>query len=100
LLRVARPAAVERRQGVSSKLATAIGGAASVAVDNRTALQGADAVAFALRFSVLKDVIDEIARRAGEGPLVIPSNPVRLDAKGEIARLLPEGRSSGDAVVG
>ena len=43
------------------KLAAAIGEAASVAADNRTALQGADAVVLALRFSVLKDVIDEIA---------------------------------------
>ncbi len=37
------------------KLAAAIGGAAVVALDNRGALQGADAVVLALRFSVLKD---------------------------------------------
>ena len=35
--------------------------AAVVAADNRDALQGADAVVLALRFSVLKGVIDEIA---------------------------------------
>ena len=48
------------------KLAAAIGGAAVVAVDNRSALQGADAVVLALRFSVLKDVIDEIADALSE----------------------------------
>ncbi len=43
------------------ELAAAIGGAAVVALDNRSALRGADAVVLALRFSVLKYVIDEIA---------------------------------------
>ena len=43
------------------KLAAEIGGAAVVAVDNRDALQGADAVVLALRFTVLKGVIAEIA---------------------------------------
>ncbi len=87
-------------QESARKLAAAIGGAASVAVDNRTALQGADAVVLALRFSVLKDVIDEIADALSETYLVVPSNPVGLDAKGEIVRLLPEGQSSGEVVAG
>ncbi len=82
------------------KLAAAIGGAASVAFDNRTALQGADAVVLALRFSVLKEVIDEIADALSETLLVVPSNPVGLDQKGEIVRLLPEGQSSGEVVAG
>ena len=42
-------------------LAADIGAAAIVAVDNRDALQGADAVVLALRFVALKGVIDEIA---------------------------------------
>ena len=45
-------------------LAAEIGRAAIVAVDNRDALHGADAVVLALRFIVLKGVIDEVA-----GPL-------------------------------
>jgi 8-hydroxy-5-deazaflavin:NADPH oxidoreductase len=81
------------------KLAATIGEAASVAVDNRTALLGADAVVLALRFSVLKDVIDEISDALSETSLVVPSNPVGLDAKGEIVRLLPEGQSSGEVVA-
>jgi predicted dinucleotide-binding enzyme len=81
------------------KLAATIGEAASVAIDNRTALLGADAVVLALRFSVLKDVIEEIGDALGETYLVVPSNPVGLDAKGKIVRLLPEGQSSGEVVA-
>ena len=87
-------------QESARKLAAAIGGAASFAVDNRTALKGADAVVLALRFSVLKDVIDEIADALSETCLVVPSNPVGLDAQGKIVRLLPEGQSSGEVVAG
>ena len=81
-------------------LAAAIGEAAVVAVDNRSALQGADAVILALRFSVLKDVIDEIADALGDKSLVVPSNPVGLDAQGKVVRLLPEGQSSGETLPG
>lgn len=81
-------------------LAASIGGAAVVAVDNRDALQGADAVILALRFSVLKAVIDEIGDMLGERSLIVPSNPVGLDAQGKIVRLLPEGQSSGAVVTG
>ena len=82
------------------KLAVAIGGAAVVALDNRSALQGADAVVLALRFSVLKDVLDEIADALRDTYLVVPSNPVGLDAQGKVVRLLPEGQSSGQVVAG
>lgn len=81
-------------------LAGAIGKAAVVAVDNRTAVQVADAVILALRFSVLKGVIDEIADALGDKSVIVPSNPVGLDAQGEIVRLLPEGQSSGETVAG
>ena len=75
------------------KLAAAIGGAAVVALDNRSALQGADAVVLALRFSVLKDVIDEIADALGDTTLVVPSNPVgtRRTRQG---RAPPAGRAA------
>jgi 8-hydroxy-5-deazaflavin:NADPH oxidoreductase len=59
-------------QESARKLAAAIGGAAVVALDNRSALQGADAVVLALRFSALKDVIDEIASFAQERPELDP----------------------------
>jgi 8-hydroxy-5-deazaflavin:NADPH oxidoreductase len=63
-------------------------------------LQGADAVVLALRFSVLKDVIDEIGDALGDTYLVVPSNPVGIDAQGNVVRLLPEGQSSGQVVAG
>ena len=81
-------------------LATAIGRAAVVAVDNHDALRDADAVVLALRFPVLKGVIDEIADSLTDKLVVVPSNPVGLDAQGNIVRLLPEAQSSGEVVAG
>src|SRR5271169_3905032 len=81
-------------------LAAEIGRAAVAAVDNRDALQGADAVVLALRFTVLKGVIDDIAELLTDKLVVIPSNPLAIDAHGHLTRLLPEGRSSGELVAG
>ena len=81
-------------------LAAKIGRAAVVAVDNRDALQGADAVVLALRFAVLKGVIDEIADPLTDKLVVVPSNPVAVDAHGMVSRLLPNGQPSGAVVAG
>jgi 8-hydroxy-5-deazaflavin:NADPH oxidoreductase len=81
-------------------LAAEIGRAAVVAVDNHDALRDADAVVLALRFTVLKSVIDEIADSLTGKVVVVPSNPVGIDARGDIARLLPKGQSSGKVVAG
>jgi len=70
------------------------------ASDNRDALQGADAVILALRFGVLKGVIEEIADSLTDTLVVVPSNPVGLDAQGKIVRLLPQRQSSGKVVAG
>ena len=87
--------------GSARKLAAEIGQAAVVALDNADALRGADAVVLALRFSVLKGVMDEIAVRLSDKVVVVPSNPVGLDAQGtshvcyrtgsRLARLWPGG---------
>jgi predicted dinucleotide-binding enzyme len=81
-------------------LAAQIGRAAVVAAGNRDALRGADAVVLALRFTALKGVIDEIAGPLGDRLVVVPSNPLTVDAQGNVARVLPEGQSSGNAVAG
>jgi predicted dinucleotide-binding enzyme len=81
-------------------LAAEIGRAAVVAVDNRDALLGADAVVLALRFGVLTDVIDEIADPLTDKLVVVPSNPLATDAHGNLSRLLPQGQSSGEVVAG
>jgi len=75
-------------------------GRAAVAVDNRDALQDAGAVVLALRFTVLKGVIDEIAESLTDRVVVVPSNPLVADAQGKVSRLLPEGQSSGEVVAG
>jgi 8-hydroxy-5-deazaflavin:NADPH oxidoreductase len=81
-------------------LAAQIGHAAVVATGNRDALQGADAVVLALRFTVLKSVVDEIAGQLAGKLVIVPSNPVTLDAQGNVVRVLPEGQSSGKVVAG
>ena len=81
------------------RLAEEIDQAAIVAVDNRDALQGADAVVLALRFGALKAVIDEIADSLAGKLVVVPSNPITADAQGKLSRLLPEGQSSGETVA-
>jgi 8-hydroxy-5-deazaflavin:NADPH oxidoreductase len=81
-------------------LASEIGPAAVVADDNRDALQGADAVVLALRFTALKGVIDEIADRLTDKLVVVPSNPLSTDAQGNVSRLLPTGQASGEVLAG
>ena len=81
-------------------LAAKIGPTAVAAVDNRDALKGADAVVLALRFGVLKSVIDEIADSLTDRLVVVPSNPVSLDAQGNVVHLLSKGQSSGEVVAG
>ena len=81
-------------------LAAEIGPAAVVAVDNRDALRGADAVVLALRFTVLKGVLEQIADPLTDMLVVVPSNPLSSDAHGNVSRLLPKGQSSGAVVAG
>jgi 8-hydroxy-5-deazaflavin:NADPH oxidoreductase len=81
-------------------LAAQIGRGAIVTASNRDALHGAGAVVLALRFTVLKSVIAEIADALADKIVVVPSNPVGLDAHGNVYRLLPEGQSSGEVVAG
>ena len=81
-------------------LAAQIGRGTVVAADNRDAVQGAGAVVLALRFTVLKGVIDQIADPLAGRLVVVPSNPLSTDAQGNIYRVLPEGQSSGKVVAG
>lgn len=81
-------------------LAAEIGGATVVAASNQDALRGAGAVVLALRFTVLKSVIDEIAQSLAGQVVVVPSNPVTADAHGNVSRVLPAGQSSGETVAG
>jgi 8-hydroxy-5-deazaflavin:NADPH oxidoreductase len=82
------------------KLSAEIGPAAVVTVDNRDAVDGADSVVLALRFGVLEDVLKEVAGSLTDQVVVVPSNPVGLDAQGSVVRLLPKGQSSGEVLAG
>jgi 8-hydroxy-5-deazaflavin:NADPH oxidoreductase len=82
------------------RLASEIGQASIVAADNADAMQAADAVVLALRFGVLKGVIDEIAEPLADKLVVVPSNPFGIDADGNVSRLLPKGQSSGEVIAG
>ena len=84
----------------AQRLAAQIGPAAVVALDNRDALQGSETVVLALRFPVLQNVLEEIAQPLTDKTVVVPSNPVGLDARGNVTRLLPEGQSSGKVLAG
>jgi 8-hydroxy-5-deazaflavin:NADPH oxidoreductase len=80
-------------------LAAEIGAAAVVPLNNRDAMRDAGAVVLALRFTVLKSVIDEIAGLLAGKTVIVPSNPLTADAHGNVVRVLPEGQSSGEAVA-
>jgi predicted dinucleotide-binding enzyme len=82
------------------KLGAEIGPAAVVAAGNGDALQGAAAVVLALRFTALQGVIDEIADPLIDKLVVVPSNPVGINAQGDVVRLLPDGQVSGEVVTG
>jgi 8-hydroxy-5-deazaflavin:NADPH oxidoreductase len=87
-------------QEAARALAAKIGPGAIVASGNRDAVQSADAVVLALRFGVLKTVIDGVADLLTGKLVVVPSNPVSLDAQGRVVRVLPEGQASGEVVAG
>ena len=80
-------------------MAAELGGTAVAAADNGEALRGADAVILALRFTVLESVTREIADALTDKLVVVPSNPVGLDAQGNVQRLLPKEQSSGEVVA-
>ena len=82
------------------KLAAELGPGAVAAASNHDALQGAGAVVLALRFIALKGVIDEIADPLTGKLVVVPSNPLGIDAQGNVRRVLPEGQTSGEVVAG
>ena len=49
---------------------------------------------------MLKGVIGEIAEALTDKTVVVPSNPLAIDAQGNVSRLLPKGQSSGELVAG
>jgi len=81
-------------------LAADIGQRAVAAAGDGEALTAADAAILALRFSALEGAIEQLADALSDKLVVVPSNPVGLDAQGSLTRLLPAGRASGSTVAG
>jgi hypothetical protein len=94
-LRISSPDSQSVRRLIAELKRPVIAGA-----DNRDAVREADAVILAVRFSVLKGVIEEIAALLADKLVVVPSNPLGTDAQGKVNRLLPEGQHSGQVVAG
>ena len=49
---------------------------------------------------MLESVIDGLVGPLADKLVIVPSNPVTLDAQGNVVRVLPEGQSSGEVVAG
>jgi predicted dinucleotide-binding enzyme len=63
------------------------------------AIDAADVVILAVWLEVTRGLIEENLARLANKVVVDPSNPVALNDKGEISRILPEGVSSGSVVA-
>src|ERR1700730_16369762 len=72
-------AAVGRRPGVDTKAAWGHRSSCRRRA-NGDAVQGADAVVLALRFAVLRSVVEELTQPLVDRLVVVPSNPLGTDA--------------------
>ena len=81
-------------------LAAQIGPHTVLAVDNRDAVQGRCRRSRAAVYRAEGGVIDEIAEPLADKLVVVPSNPLGVDAQGNVSRLLPKGQSSGEVLAG
>jgi predicted dinucleotide-binding enzyme len=89
-----------RRADTARALADDIGANAVGAADNRDAVEGADAIVLAVWLHDMQSVIDGIADLLPGKLVVETSNPIAIDAGGNVSRTLPEGQSSGEVVAG
>jgi predicted dinucleotide-binding enzyme len=83
-----------------AKLAAEIGSRATAAPSNRDAVQRADTIVLALWLGPMKTVIDEVADLLPGKLVVDTSNPISVDADGNISRTLPDGQSAAEVVRG
>jgi 8-hydroxy-5-deazaflavin:NADPH oxidoreductase len=64
------------------------------------AIAGADVVIFAVTFDLIRKMAVQFSDLLKGKIVVDPSNPVALDEKGKLVRILPEGQSSGSVIAG
>ena len=64
------------------------------------AIAGADTVVFAVWLDTLTPIVTDNADLLKGKVVVDPTNPIKIDSNGALARSLPEGQSSGSVVAG
>jgi len=85
--------------GEAEQLARDLGPSASAA-GVADAIDQADAVIFAVWFTVLEDLVRQNATHLSGKVVIDPSNPVAMDADGQFSRTLPDGVSAGSVIAG
>jgi len=85
--------------GEAEQLARDLGPSASAA-GVADAIDQADAVVFAVWFTVLEDLVRQNATHLSGKVVIDPSNPVAMDADGQFSRTLPDGVSAGSVIAG
>jgi 8-hydroxy-5-deazaflavin:NADPH oxidoreductase len=80
-------------------LAAEIGDRAVAEASNRDAVAASDSVVFSLWLAPIKAAIDEVADLLPGKLVVETTNPISVDAQGQVSRTLPEGQSSGELVA-
>jgi predicted dinucleotide-binding enzyme len=83
-----------RAEGLAQELGP-LARAASV----EDAIEGADAVVFAVWLDTIKELVAKDARLLENKVVVDPSNPLGFDEKGQMIRTLPDDQSSGSVVA-
>jgi predicted dinucleotide-binding enzyme len=64
------------------------------------AIDVADNVLFAVWFDTIKELIAENGPKLGGKVVIDPSNPISIDAQGNVSRTLPDGVSAGSVIAG
>jgi 8-hydroxy-5-deazaflavin:NADPH oxidoreductase len=75
-------------------------GTSAYAADVADAIDGADAVIFAVWLDVLEGLVRQNATRLSGKVVIDPSNPIAPDGKGGFKRTLPDGVSAGSVIAG
>ena len=83
----------------ASVLADELGGLARAASVNE-AVAGADVIVLALWLNTLTEFVVEHAAQLARKVVIDPSNPVRIDEHGQMARALPDGESAAAVITG
>ena len=66
----------------------------------KDAISGADTVVLAVMFGTAQQLVSQYAHLLAGKVVIDPTNPIAVDEKGQMTRLLPDGQSAGSVVAG